>query len=185
VPSDAHLYLTPGDVMASLGVSTSTFQRLSHEYESVFPLLNRTPQGRRIWTLEAEQRLQQAHSAVKAGEAESHRAALEALRDGRALPTRAAQPSADALDPSQALEALRLQVMSQGEGITQLLRGLDARDAELAAALRALADAQGAQGQAIQALQTHMQDMARPVPTPGKRTQRGLLMRLVLALLNR
>jgi AraC-like DNA-binding protein len=182
MPSNAQaLYLTPGDVMAALGISTSTFQRISQEYEGVFPLLDRTPQGRRIWTLEAEQRLQAAHAAVKTGEAESHRAALEALRDGRPLPTRTEQPP----DPNQALKALRLDVEAQGEGITQLLRGLDTRDAELAAALRALADAQVQQGRILGVLQAQLEAMARPVPTAGRKPQRGLLMRLLLAALNR
>ena len=178
--SAAHVYLTPGDVMKSLGVSSSTFRRLSQDFETVFPPLERDANNRRHWTLEAAQLLQQAHQAVEMGAAPSYLSALEALRDGRGVPTRGQLPLAQ--DPGAALDDLRVLVQSQGESITQLLTGLNERDAELVSSLRALADAQVQQTRAIQALQVRVEANARSAPTPSARP-RSLLVRLLLTVL--
>lgn len=168
--------------MSALGVSTSTFQRVCLEYESVFTPLERDSRKQRIWTIDAARRLQQAHEAVRIGKAESYRSAFDALRNGRELLSQIEQISVSPSDSSEVLEALRLQVMQQGDGITTLLKNLDARDVEIIGALRALADAQVEQSRVIQALHDKIQASARPVPTPGK-LPRSLLVRLLRAVL--
>lgn len=106
-----------------------------------------------MWTLEAAQRVATAHEAVREGRADSTLAALEALRDGRALPTRAeVAPTPDAGRTLERLDELNAQIRQQGEGLAQLLQVLDQRDAEIAGALRALAEAQRAQAGALDAL---------------------------------
>lgn len=165
--------------MTSLGVSSSTFRRLSQEYEAVFSPLARDANNRRVWTLEAAARATAAYQALRDGRADSIRSALEAVRDGRALPERLELPTPPGA--GRALEELSLQVQQQGLGISELLRALDTRDAELTAALRALAAAQEGQARTLEALRVQIH--AR-VPTPGARRP-GLLERLLLALLGR
>lgn len=179
VDDHVQVFVSPGDVAASLGVSGSTFRRISQDYESVFQELPRDANNRRLWTLEAAQRVQAAHSGVKEGRADSTRAALEALRDGRDLPIRADLPPAP--DAGHALAELRDQLDRQGEGITRMLQALDARDGEIADALRVLGAAQVAQIKALDQLRADL--AARPAPAPVSVRPRGLLARLLRALL--
>lgn len=179
------LSYTPGDVAARLGVSGSTFRRISADYEQVFDALPRDQQNRRHWTPEAVQRVALAHTAVKEGHAESTRAALLTIKEGGELVRRADTPAAP--DGGQALvkiDDLTAQVQRQGEGIAELLQGLSERDAEIAAALRALGEAQQVQAAALRELREEVR--ARPAPTPPSATQKEpsapLLLRLVRAL---
>jgi hypothetical protein len=165
--------------MASLGISSSTFRRLSQEYEAVFSPLIRDANNRRVWTLEAAGRAMAAYQALRDGGAESIRAALEAVRDGRALSVRPELPTHPGA--GRALEALSIQVQQQGQGISELLRGLDTRDAELTAALRALAAAQADQARTLETLRVQIHASAHPAPSQRP----GLLVRLFLALLGR
>lgn len=147
------VHYAPGDVAARLGVSGSTFRRISADYEQVFEALPRDAQHRRLWTPEAAQRVLAAHEAVRDGHAESTRAALLAIREGRDLVSLMDVPAPpDAGRALEKLDDLAAQVQRQGEGITALLRGLDERDAEIAAALRALGEAQQQQAQALREL---------------------------------
>lgn len=172
------LTYAPGDVAARLGVSGSTFRRISADYEQVFEPLPRDQQNRRHWTPEAVRRVALAHAAVREGQAESTRTALLKLRDAGDLmrPTEAPAPP----DGGQALariDGLAAQVQRQGEGIAELLQGLSERDAEIAAALRALGNAQQAQADALRELRDEV--CARPAPAPALEPQRlPLLLRL-------
>lgn len=176
---DGQVFVPPGEVAAALGVSGSTFRRISQDYEGVFSPLPRDGNNRRLWTVEAAQRVRLAHEAVREGCADSTRAALEALRDGRDLPTRADLPPAP--DAGRALVQVVTQVEAHGERLAQLVRALDARDAELAEALHAVAAAQRAQAQALIDLRAQVQELAaRPAPAPP----RGVLSRVLLTIFN-
>ena len=181
--TDPQVFVSAGDLMAQLGVSGSTFRRISADYETVFGVLGRDANNRRVWTVDAARLVVAAHTAVKAGQADSTRAALEKLRDGEALPVRADLPPT--LDVGRALADLADLVQRQNAGTVELLGQLDARDAEIAGALRALGDAQRAQADRLADLVAQvaaMQDQAaRPAPTPDARP-RGLLARLLAAL---
>lgn len=179
------LTFMPGDIAAQLGVSGSTFRRISQDYEQVFDPLPRDQQNRRNWTPEAVRRVVLAHEAVREGYAESTRAALLTLKEGGELVRREGAPiPPDAGGALAKLDDLAAQVQRQGEGIAQLLRGLDERDTEIAAALRALANAQDAQAQALRELREEVR--ARPAPAPPSATKKEppapLLLRLVRAL---
>lgn len=178
--------MSPGDVAASLGVSGSTFRRISQDYEEVFEALPRDAQNRRLWTLEAAQRVITAHEAVREGRADSTRAALEAIRDGRPLPTRAeVAPAPDAGRTLERLDELGTQLQQQGDGLAQLLQVLDQRDAEIAGALRALAEAQRAQAGALDALREEVRvTAARPAPAPLGAPPKGLIERVLRAVFN-
>lgn len=178
--------MSPGDVAARLGVSGSTFRRISQDYEEVFEALPRDAQNRRLWTLEAAQRVATAHETVREGQADSTRAALEAIRDGRALPTRTeVAPTPDAGRALERLDELSAQLQQQGEGLAQLLQVLDARDAEIAGALRELAGAQRAQAEALSALRQEVRAAtARPAPSPPSAPPRSLVKRVLRAVFN-
>lgn len=180
--------MTPGDVAAALDVSDSSLRRMAGEYEQVFTPMQRDANNRRLWTVEAVQTLKQAHEAQKEGRAVSLRAALEALAEGRELPALAdlGGPLAPADGPQtgEELAALRVQIQQQGESITTLLTGLGERDAEIAGALRALAEGQQAQARAVAALADRLEQAeqaraALPAPPPAPALPRGFLARLL------
>lgn len=158
------VHLTPGDLAARLGVSGSTFRRISTDYEAVFEALPRDAQRRRLWPLEAAERVLLAHEAVREGQADSTRAALELVREGHNLAVPLDPPAPGGGGALQKLDELSAQVQQQAEGITTLLRALDERDSEIAGALRALGEAQQAQAQALRELREEVR--ARPAPAP-------------------
>lgn len=184
VDDRGQVFVPPGEVAAALGVSGSTFRRISQDYEGVFSPLPRDGNNRRLWTVEAARRVQLAHEAVREGRADSTRAALELLRDGRHLPARADLDHPPAPDVGRALAQVEAQVQAQGDHLARLVQALDARDAELAGALHAVADAQRAQAQALADLRAQVQELAaRPAPAPPSAPPRGVLSRVLLAIL--
>ena len=90
---------------------------------------------------------------MREGRADSTRTALESIRDGLALLTRAEiAPSPGAGTTLERLDELSAQLRQQGKGVVQLLQALDHRDAEIAGALRTLVEAQRVQAEAFDAL---------------------------------
>lgn len=193
------VFVTPGDVASLLEVSDSSLRRMAGEYEQVFPPLPRDANNRRLWTVEAAQTLKAAHLAQKEGRAVSLRAALEALHEGRELPALGdlgeAITTPDASQTGEELAELREAITRQGEGITTMLQALDERDAEIAGALRALAESQQAQARAVADLSTRIEQAERraeerarearaalPPPTPAPVVPRGFLARLLWLL---
>lgn len=175
------VHLTPGDLAARLGVSGSTFRRISTDYEAVFEALPRDAQRRRLWPLEAAERVMLAHEAVREGQADSTRAALQLVREGRELVAPLDPPALGGGGALQKLDELSAQVRQQGEGIATLLQALDERDSEIAGALRALAEAQQAQAQALRELRE--EGCARPAPAPPSASQSGLWERVLKMVL--
>jgi DNA-binding IclR family transcriptional regulator len=165
------VHLTPGDLAARLGVSGSTFRRISTDYEAVFEALPRDAQRRRLWPLEAAERVVLAHEAVREGQADSTRSALELVRAGRELVTPLDPPALGAEGGRVKLDELSAQIRQQGEGITTLLQALDERDSEIAGALRALGEAQQAQAEALRELREEVR--ARPAPAPPSASPSG------------
>jgi len=178
------VFVPPSEIAAHLGVSGSTLRRISADYEATFGELPRDEQRRRLWPVEAAQRVSQAHQAVREGRATSTRAALQVLQEGGhlLLPSDALAPpgAGRALDH---LDELAAQIQRQGDGITTLLRGLDERDAEIASALRLLAEAQRAQTEELQQLRAEVH--ARPAPTPPSAPPDSLFLRLLRAVFSR
>ena len=176
--------MLPGEIAARLGVSGSTLRRMSADYEATFGELPRDKQRQRLWPVEAVHQLSQAHQAVREGRATSTRAALQVLKEGGVLLVHMEAPAR--LAPGGALnqlDELAIQVQRQGEGITTLLRGLDERDAEIASALRLLAEAQRAQTEELQQLRTEIR--ARPAPTPPSAPPSSLFIQLLKAVFKR
>ena len=135
---------TPGDLAARVGVSGSTCRRISTAYEAVFEALPRDAQRRRLWPLEAAERVMLAHEAVREGQADRTRAALELVRKGHNLAVPLDPPAPGGGGALQKLDELSMQVRQQGKGIATLLQALNERDSEIAGALQALAEAAGA-----------------------------------------
>ena len=178
------VFVPPSEIATHLGVSGSTLRRISADYEATFGELPRDEQRRRLWPVEAAQRVSQAHQAVREGLATSTRAALQVLKEEGdfLLPLDAPAPpgAGRALDH---LDELATQVQRQGEGITTLLRGLDERDAEIASALRLLAEAQRAQTEELQQLRTEIR--ACRVPAPPSAPPSSLFLQLLRTIFKR
>lgn len=168
----------PSDIAALLGVSGATVRRIALDYEEIFEPLPRDDQQRgRLWPMQAVAILRAAHAAVREGRAESTRAALEAIKEGRELPARLDVPAP--VDVGAALESLERRIDQQAEGTGELLRGMAERDTVLAEALRALASEIQAQSEDIKQLRAQIeQTAARPAPAPERRGLIALLLSL-------